>query len=58
MSRYTQPEKQQQLLLAQLQLTLPLQPPPKIRAPQMSCSEDLSDRLVEIKELTEITARE
>ena len=58
MSRYTQPEKQQQLLLAQLQLTLPLQAPPEIRAPQISCGEDLSDRLVEIKGLTEFSTRE
>lgn len=32
MSRYTQPDKTQQLLLAQLALTLPEQPPPKIHA--------------------------
>ncbi len=30
LSRYTQPEKDQALLLAQLGLTLPTQPPPKI----------------------------
>lgn len=32
LSRYTQPEKDQQLLLSQLKLELPLQPPPKITA--------------------------
>lgn len=32
MPRYTQPEKELQLLLAQLKLSLPDQPPPKIRA--------------------------
>ena len=32
LSRYTQPEKDLQLLLEQLQLTLPEQPPPKIRS--------------------------
>ena len=30
LSRYTQPEKDQQLLLSQLKLHLPPQPPPKI----------------------------
>jgi hypothetical protein len=32
LSRYTQPEKDQQLLLSQLKLELPSQPPPKITA--------------------------
>ena len=32
MSRYTQPEKDVLLLLAQLGLTLPAQPPPKVYA--------------------------
>ncbi|MBV6467395.1 MAG: hypothetical protein PGMFKBFP_02751 [Anaerolineales bacterium] len=32
MSRYTQPEKDVLLLLAQLGLTLPEQPPPKVYA--------------------------
>ena len=43
MSRYTQPDKAQQLLLAQLQLTLPPQPPPEITSQQFrsSCGEDL-----------------
>jgi transposase len=54
MSRYTRPEKQQQLLLAQLKLTLPDQPPPEISAPQKSCSEDLSNGLVHFKGLTKI----
>ena len=54
MSRYTRPEKQQQLLLAQLKLTLPDQPPPEISAPQNSCSEDLSNGLVHFKGLTKI----
>ena len=52
MSRYTQPEKHQQLLLAQLQLTLPAQPPPEIRTLQTPCSEDLSGALVDFKGLT------
>jgi hypothetical protein len=30
--RYTQPENDQKLLLSQLRLTLPDQPPPRIRA--------------------------
>lgn len=43
MSRYTQPDKAQQLLLAQLQLLLPPQPPPEITGEQVqpSCGEDL-----------------
>ena len=32
LSRYTQPEKDHQLLLSQLKLELPEQPPPKITA--------------------------
>jgi len=32
LSRYTQPEKDQQLLLNQLKLQLPQQPPPRITA--------------------------
>jgi transposase len=43
MPRYTQPDKAQQLLLAQLHLELPSQPPPKITCNQFdtSCGEDL-----------------
>jgi transposase len=43
MSRYTQPDKAQQLLLAQLHLELPPQPPPEITSNQFqnSCGEDL-----------------
>jgi transposase len=42
MSRYTRPEKAQQLLLARLQLTLPAQPPPEISRRQIGgCGEDL-----------------
>jgi len=33
LSRYTQPEKDQELLLHELKMKLPEQPPPKIRAP-------------------------
>jgi transposase len=33
--RYTQPEAEHRMLLQQLQLTLPEQPPPKITAPQL-----------------------
>lgn len=44
MSRYTQPDKLQQLLLAQLHLHLPAQPPPTISKQKMTqqlrCSED------------------
>ena len=44
MSRYTQPDKLQQLLLAQLHLQLPAQPPPTISKEKMTrqlrCSED------------------
>ena len=36
MSRYTQPDKTQQLLLAQLNLSLPKQPPPRITSEQTS----------------------
>lgn len=43
MSRFTKPDKAQQLLLAQLQLALPPQPPPEISGTQMknTCGEDL-----------------
>jgi len=43
MSRFTKPDKAQQLLLAQLQLVLPPQPPPEISRSQFeaSCGEDL-----------------
>lgn len=43
MARYTQPDKAQQLLLAQLHLVLPPQPPPEITREQAktSCGEDL-----------------
>ena len=34
LSRYTQPEADQKLLLEQLKLSLPSQPPPKITAPK------------------------
>ena len=34
LTRHTQPEKELQLLLDQLQLTLPPQPPPRITAPK------------------------
>ena len=36
LSRYTHPEKDQQLLLHQLKLTLPNQPPPKVTADDLS----------------------
>jgi transposase len=35
LSRYTQPEQDQQLLLQQLKLTLPAQPPPKIKTAEI-----------------------
>ncbi|KKO17972.1 MAG: hypothetical protein L3J18_08490 [Candidatus Brocadia sp.] len=42
MSRHTQPEKDVALLLSQLGLTLPEQPPPKVYASDRSvCSADL-----------------
>ena len=46
MSRYTQPEKSQQLLLAQLGLELPPQPPPKITRKNLmpKCGEDLDKK--------------
>lgn len=52
MSRYTRPEKHQQLLLSQLKLTLPDQPPPEIRTQQKSCGEDLSGTHVHFKGVT------
>ena len=36
LTRYTQPEKEQQILLKQLKLKLPEQPPPKITAAQVA----------------------
>jgi len=39
--RYTQPEKELQLLLHQLNLTLPDQPPPRLEELKKKCSEDL-----------------
>jgi hypothetical protein len=46
LTRYTQPEPDLQLLINQLKLALPAQPPPKITAAALaqvsSCSEDLS----------------
>ena len=39
--RYTQPEKDQQLLLHQLKLTLPEQPPPRIEELKKKCGADL-----------------
>lgn len=46
MARYTQPDKTQQLLLAQLHLELPSQPPPEITTDQISpsCGEDLRSK--------------
>jgi hypothetical protein len=41
MPRYTQPEPEQQLLLHRLHLSLPPQPPPRIKAPQ----QDLAPRV-------------
>jgi len=45
LTRYTQPETEQKILLEKLKLTLPEQPPPKITASQLeskkSCSADL-----------------
>jgi transposase len=47
MARYTQPDKPQQVLLAQLGLQLPAQPPPKIGPREVphsrSCGEDLGN---------------
>ena len=34
--RYTEPEAEQQILLDKLGLTLPAQPPPRIRAEQLA----------------------
>jgi hypothetical protein len=39
--RYTQPEKDQKLLLHQLNLILPEQPPPRIEKPSSKCGADL-----------------
>jgi hypothetical protein len=35
LTRYTQPETEQRILLEKLKLTLPAQPPPKITATQL-----------------------
>jgi hypothetical protein len=47
MARHTQPDKTQQVLLTQLGLQLPMQPPPKIEfregAHTRSCGEDLRE---------------
>ncbi|MBN2685030.1 MAG: hypothetical protein JXR40_07105 [Pontiellaceae bacterium] len=39
--RYTQPEKELQLLLHQLSLTLPDQPPPRLEELKKKCGADL-----------------
>jgi len=39
--RYTQPEKDIQLLLSQLDLVLPQQPPPRLEYLQQKCGADL-----------------
>lgn len=44
MSRYTTPEKAQQLMLAQLRLQLPSQPPPEISNNSKFCSADLLEK--------------
>ena len=36
LTRYTQPEPEQRLLLAKLKMTLPEQPPPKITTQQLA----------------------
>lgn len=41
MARYTQPDKTQQLLLVQLGLNLPPQPPPKITCSKQSATADV-----------------
>jgi hypothetical protein len=38
LTRYTQPEPEQTLMLERLQLTLPAQPPPKITATQAAAA--------------------
>ena len=55
--RYTQPEKDVQLVLDKVQIALPSQPPPRIKASQLArptppevadrlrCGEDLADAL-------------
>jgi hypothetical protein len=47
MARHTQPDKTQQVLLAQLGMQLPAQPPPKIESRELSrsrpCGEDLRE---------------
>ena len=41
--RYTQPAKDLQLLLEQIQLTLPSQPPPRITAPMLPAASNAVD---------------
>ena len=53
MSRHTTPEQPQQLLLAQLQLELPAQPPPEITSAQAkSCGADLCEKDAEFRPLS------
>jgi transposase len=50
MSRYTTPEKLQQLLLAQLQLQLPAQPLPEITSAQVKpCGADLCQKTMDLR---------
>ena len=61
MPRYTQPEPDQSILLHHLNLSLPSQPPPRIKAQSneypkkpSGCSADLFDALIEKQRLTTI----
>jgi len=51
MPRYTEPEKDLELLLQKLHIKLPAQPPPKIYAQHFSrfCGEDLENRFVDLQ---------
>jgi hypothetical protein len=46
LSRYTQPDRDQTLLLQRLQLSLPEQPPPKISAPAKATTKASAPALV------------
>lgn len=47
LSRYTEPDTDHKLLLEQLKLTLPLQPPPRITPAAHRCTNNIKPNVVE-----------